>query len=336
MKYAEVSSRFRRFFELPASPVAVKINSDKSHDELAPRRYCEMVRLSAAHGDTFTFTVDDLSCASAELALGFEEPKYGEVYPRIKPADTASVTLAPLEKADFEPDVVIVIGNPQKIMRMATTLGKIHGKEVSSKFKGEFAVCGECTAIPIMENTVNLSLLCAGARMFGGYEKDEIAVGFPMKEFEELAKGLTRDEITSALCGCLMDDLPAKVIDTILGLGFVKGTDHFTGRFGNEIVRFYTPKDNKGKITSVTLHVPVKFRDADAARSALDSAADIFEDPMLFAQRDNWIDVALLVDLGESINRAVMRGDRFNSMMKKGIDVLLARVGRFKRKSQAK
>ncbi|MCL7475534.1 MAG: DUF169 domain-containing protein [Methanosarcinales archaeon] len=333
MKYAEVSSRFRRFFELPASPVAVKINSDKPHDELDPRRYCEMVRLSASHGDTFTFTVDDLSCASAELALGFEEPKYGEVYPRIKPADTTSVTLAPLEKADFEPDVVIVIGNPRKIMRMATTLGKIHGREVSSKFKGEFAVCGECTAIPVMENTVNLSLLCAGARMFGGYEKDEIAVGFPMQEFEVLAEGLTRDEITAALCGCLMDDLPSKVIDTILGLGFVKGTDHFTGRFGNEIVRFYTPKDTKGKITSVTLHVPVKFKDAEAAMSALDVAAEVFEDPMLFGQRDNWIDVALPVDLGESINRAVMRGEKFNSLVKKGIEVMLTHIGRFKRKS---
>ncbi|MCL7414534.1 MAG: DUF169 domain-containing protein [ANME-2 cluster archaeon] len=333
MKYAEVSSQFRRFFELPASPVAVKINSDKSPDELTPRRYCEMVRLSASHGDTVTFTVDDLSCASAELALGFEEPKYGEVYPRIKPADTTRITLAPLEKADFEPDVVIVIGNPQKIMRMATTLGKIHGKEVTSKFKGELAVCGECTAIPVMENTANLSLLCAGARMFGGYEKDEIAVGFPMEDFEVLAKGLTRDEITAALCGCLMDDLPAKVIDTILDLGFVKGTDHFTGRFGNEIVRFYTPKDSKGKITSVTLHVPVKFKDSEAAERALESATEVFEDPMLFARRDNWIDVALPVDMDESINRVVMRGDKFNSLVNKGIEVMLMHIERFKRKS---
>lgn len=334
MKYAEISSRFRRFFELPASPVAVKINSDKSPDELTPRRYCEMVRLSAAHGDTFTFTVDDLSCASAELALGFEEPKYGEVYPRIKPANTKQVTLAPLEKADFEPDAVIVIGNPQKIMRMATTLAKIHGKEVTSKFKGEFAVCGECTAIPVMENTVNLSLLCAGARMFGGYEKDEIAVGFPIEEFETLAEGLTRQEITAALCGCLMDDLPVKVIDTILGAGFIKGTDHFSGRFGEEIVRLFTPKDEKGKITSLTLHVPVKFRDGEAAEAALKMAAEIFEDPMMFARRDNWIDVALLLEMDESINRAVMRGDKFNSLVKQGIDVLLTHVGRFKRKSQ--
>lgn len=336
MKYAEISSRFRRFFELPASPVAVKINSENPAGHLTPRRYCEMVRLSALHGDIITFTVDDLSCASAELALGFEEPKYGEVYPRIKPAGTRQVTIAPLEKADFEPDAVIVIGNPQKLMRIATTLAKVQGSEVSSKFKGEFAVCGECTAIPVMEGAVNLSLLCAGARMFGGFQKDEIAVGFPIQEFENLAEGLTREEITAALCGCLMDDLPAKVIDTVLGMGFIKGTDHFSGRFGDEIVRLFTPKDDKGKITSITLHVPVKFKDKEAAEGALEAAAGIFEEPMLYARRDNWVDVALLVDLGESINRAVMRDDRFESLVKQGIEVILAQVGRFRKKSGIK
>jgi uncharacterized protein (DUF169 family) len=334
VKYAEISSRMRRFFELPTSPIAVKINSEKALDELTPRRYCEMVRLSAAHGDMFTFAVDDLSCASAELALGFEEPKYGEVYPRITPADTKQVSIAPLEKADFEPDAVIVIANPRKIMRISTTLSKIFGKAISSKFKGEFAVCGECTAIPIMEHTVNLSLLCAGARIFGGFEKDEIAMGFTLEDFEKLAEGLRKQEITSALCGCLMDDLPADVIDSILGLGFIKGTDHFSGRFGDEIVRLYTPKDEKGKITSITLHVPVKFKDAEAAESAEDVAGDVIEEHMLYHRRDNWIDVALPMELGESINRLVMRGDKFSSLMKKGIEVLLSHVERFKRKTK--
>lgn len=335
MKYTEISSRFRRFFELPLSPVAVKLNSGLDADELSPKRYCEMVRLCAAHGDTFTFTVDDLSCASAELALGFEEPKYGEVYPRIKPASTSHITLTPLEKADFKPEVVIVVGNPRKIMRIVATMSKVTGKEVSSKFKGQFAVCGECTAIPVMEHEVNLSLLCAGARMFGGYEKDDIAVGFPAEEFERLAEGLTREEITSALCGCIMDDLPANVMNTILGLGFTKGTDHFSGRFGDEIIRLYTPKDNKGKITSITLHVPVKFRDAEAATRAAEAASEVLEYPLLFQQRDNWIDVALPVELGESINRAAMRGDRFNTLVNQAIGTLQQHTGRFRKKCGA-
>ena len=131
----------------------------------------------------------------------------------------------------------------------------------------------------------------------------------------------------------LMDDLPGAVIDSILGLGFIKGTDHFSGWFGDEIVRLYTPKNEKGKITSIILHVPVKFKDIEAAESAEDVAGDLFEDPMLYQRRENWIDVALPVELGESINRLVMRGDKFNSLVKQGIDVLLGHVGRFRRKA---
>ena len=170
MEYTEITTKFRRFFELPTSPVAVKIiakvggdGADKANQRVvknadakkieSPMRYCEMVRHCAVLGESFTLDIGDLSCASAELALGFVEPSYGEVYPRIKPANTTMVMLAPLEKAIFVPDVVIVVSNPRKIMRMTTIMAHLTDREpVSAKFKGEFAVCGECTAIPYMEN----------------------------------------------------------------------------------------------------------------------------------------------------------------------------------------
>lgn len=334
MKYAEITKRFRQFFELPHTPVAVKINSETPADtDLQPMRYCEMVRKSAAHGDTFTFTVDDLSCASAELALGFTEPTYGKVYPTITPANTTQVTVAPLDKCDFDPDVVIIIGNASKLMRIATILSRVQGNIISSKFKGEFAVCGECTAIPLMENTVNLSLLCGGARMFGGYRSDEIVFGFPMDTFVKLTEALNEDSIIKALCGCIMDDLPASVVDSIMSLGFSKGTDHFSGRFGDEIVRLYIPKSDTGKSISISLHVPVKFKDADAATNANEVASGLFEEPMFHRTRDNWVDVVLLVELGESINRAAMRGEKFNALVKGGIDVMLEHIGKFRRKA---
>ncbi|MCG7847755.1 MAG: hypothetical protein MIO93_01060 [ANME-2 cluster archaeon] len=40
------------------------------------------------------------------------------------------------------------------------------------------------------------------------------------------------------------------------------------------------------------------------------------------------------LEMDESINRAVMRDDKFNSLVKQGIDVFLTHVGRFKRKSR--
>ena len=297
-------------------------------------RFCEMVRRSAVYGESFLFGVEELTCTSAELALGFTEPSYGEVYPRIKPASTKLVSISPLEKTDKKPDVVIIIGTPRKIMRVSTILAQLHEKKpVEVKFKGEFAVCGECTAIPFMEKKVNLSLLCNGARMFSGYRDDEIVMGFPLDDFIQISESTEEKEITNALCGCIMDDIPANAVKAIEKIGFGKGTDQFFGRFKEEIVRLYTPKDKEGKITSVTLHVPVKFKDRETALRVNEKAHEFLQLPLLHRVRDNWIDIALPLELGESLNRASMRGEKFDALVKSGIETILKEVEKLERKA---
>jgi uncharacterized protein (DUF169 family) len=336
MKYTELSMKFRIFFELPSSPVAIRIINDNSEQKtsIKPMRYCEMVRRSAFYGESFVFSVEELTCTSAELALGFTEPSYGEVYPRIKPANTKFVSISSLEKTEKKPDVVVIVGNPRKIMRISTIIAQLHEKQpVEVKFKGEFAVCGECTAIPYLEKKVNLSLLCNGARMFSGYRDDEVVMGFPLDDFVRVAKSTEEKEITSALCGCMMDDIPAGAVSAIEKIGFGKGTDQFFGRFGTEIVRLYTPKEKDGKIISLTLHIPVKFKDVETASKANEKAGEIFEKPMLHRVRDNWVDIALPLDLGETLNRASMRGEKFEALVRSGIDTILNEAEKLKRKT---
>ena len=337
MKYAELSTKFRKFFELPSSPVAVRIISDGSQEQKTgtqPMRFCEMVRRSAVYGESFIFGVEELTCTSAELALGFTEPSYGEIYPRIKPANTKFVSVSPLEKTDKKPDVVIIVSTPRKIMRVSTILSQLHQKQpVEAKFKGEFAVCGECTAIPYMEKKVNMSLLCNGARMFSGYRDDEIVMGFPLDDFIRISESTEEKEITSALCGCIMDDIPANAVAAIEKIGFGKGTDQFFGRFGEEIIRLYTPKDKEGKITSLTLHVPVKFKDDATARVVNEKVHEFLQPPVLHRVRDNWVDIALPLDLGETLNRASLKGNKFEALVKGCIDTLLKEVEKVKRKA---
>ncbi len=338
MKYSEPSNKFRKFFELPSSPVAVRIIKDSSEQKTGsqPMRFCEMVRRSAMYGEIFVFGVEELTCMSGELALGFTEPSYGEVYPRIKPAETKLVSISPLEKTEKKPDVVIIVGTPRKLMRVSTILAQLHEKQpVEAKFKGEFAVCGECTAIPYMEKKVNLSLLCNGARMFSGFRDDEMVMGFPLDDFIRISDSTEEKEITNALCGCIMDDIPAGAVAAIEKIGFGKGTDQFFGRFGEEIVRLYTPKSSDGKITSLTLHIPVKFRDSQTASEVNEKAREIIQAPVLHRVRDNWIDIALPVELGESLNRASMRGEKFEVLVRGGIESILKEAGKLKRKTAA-
>ncbi len=336
MKYSEISIKFRKFFELPSSPVAVRIISDGKENKTSvqPMRFCEMVRRSAVYGESFLFGIEELTCTSAELALGFTEPTYGEVYPRIKPANTKLVSVSPLERTEKEPDIVIIIGTPRKLMRVATILSQLREKQpVEVKFKGEFAVCGECTAIPYMEKKVNMSLLCNGARMFSGYSDDELVMGFPLEDFIRISESTEEKEITNALCGCIMDDIPAGAVAAIEKIGFGKGTDQFFGRFGGEIVRLYTPKSTDGKITSLTLHVPVKFTDAGIASRVNEKAQEVLQAPVLHRVRDNWMDIVLALDLGENLNRASTRGGKFELLVRDGINMLLKEVEKVKRMS---
>ena len=72
---------------------------------------------------------------------------------------------------------------------------------------------------------------------------------------------------------------------------------------------------------------------ADAAKHANEIASGLFEEPMFHRTRDNWVDVVLLIELGELINRAAMRGEKFNALVQGGIDVMLEHVGKFRRKA---
>ncbi|MFZ2410921.1 MAG: hypothetical protein WAW23_05075, partial [Candidatus Methanoperedens sp.] len=95
----------------------------------------------------------------------------------------------------------------------------------------------------------------------------------------------------------------------------------------------YTPKEKDGKITSLTLHVPVKFKDNETASKANEKAREMLEKPLLHRVRDNWVDIALPLELGETLNRASMRGEKFEAIVRGGIDMILKEVEKVKRKT---
>jgi hypothetical protein len=51
--------------------------------------------------------------------------------------------------------------------------------------------------------------------MFSGYRDDEIVMGFPLEDFIGLTESTEEKEIISALCGCIMDDIPANAVEAI-------------------------------------------------------------------------------------------------------------------------
>lgn len=145
-------------------------------------RFCQMVR-EAANGSSFTFNVDDLDCPNAMITLGFEEPLFGEdVQPRINPAETKLVEVAPVQEME-NPDVVLMILNAKQLMETAQCLGTIE-----AKFSGNMAVCGEATALPYMTKKPNANPLCGGARKYANYKDSDLLFGAPPEIYEKIAE----------------------------------------------------------------------------------------------------------------------------------------------------
>lgn len=202
--YDMVSRELKERLGLEKSPVAIKfILREEDIPEGIQKidaniRHCEMVQ-KAAQGEMFYATAEEQVCKGGAAAIGLmetpEKIKTGEFYqslgrfsslgsakrtmesiPKIDPMMKA-IIYSPLEKVNFNPDVIVVIGNPAQAMRLAQAMVYTRGGRVEASFSGIQSVCGDAVAGPFVNNTANFTLGCSGSRQFAGIKEDEVIVG---------------------------------------------------------------------------------------------------------------------------------------------------------------
>jgi uncharacterized protein (DUF169 family) len=179
----EIEQRVRSYLGLNHRLVGVKISGESigGNHPAVSMTFCRAVR-EVLGGKELVIGIDDLSCPSAELCLGFREPMFVDVGPRIR-SKTKAVRIGPLEGAD----VVLFVLNSEQVMIMAILLGGIQ-----AEFKGEMAICGEAVAKVYNEGEPNVSFLCSGARDLGGFETHEIVLSLPYASFLELPDSMAK------------------------------------------------------------------------------------------------------------------------------------------------
>jgi uncharacterized protein (DUF169 family) len=100
-----------------------------------------------------------------------------------------AVILAPLAKQKFEPEVLLIYGNPAQIMMILCGLQKVKYERFSFSFIGEGA-CTDSLAQCYITNKPAVSIPCYGERSMGGMSDDEIAIALPPGELERTIWGL--------------------------------------------------------------------------------------------------------------------------------------------------
>ena len=216
-EYPQASDALKKALGLTSSPVAIRLVHKKEEipqgvEKLDKTvRHCQMVSLARKEGKVFYSTVDNHECVGGAWALGLREIseslKTGDFYfklgkfetpaackrtidqiPHLESGATYATMYAPLEKAPFAPQVILIVAPARVMLKLAqATLYQLGGR-VHSQFAGIQSVCADTTAQTYLTGTANYSLGCDGSRKFSGIEDGEMVMGFPAEILTQMVQ----------------------------------------------------------------------------------------------------------------------------------------------------
>jgi uncharacterized protein (DUF169 family) len=209
--------KLKEILSLKYYPVAIKFftHEDDIVEGIAKinetLRHCEMVK-KAADGEIFYSTEKEQQCKGGAAAIGLREmpPKIesGEFYynlKRFKSIGAAKRTLdnipkidtnfqaiayAPLEMANFNPDIIVLIAEPKDAMTLSQAIVYPLGGRVNANYAGIQSVCADIVAGPFTTSTPNFTLGCTGSRKIAKIKDDEMVIGLNGETIDEIVKSL--------------------------------------------------------------------------------------------------------------------------------------------------
>jgi len=185
--------------------IGIKITMDKPvniNRAKTALKHCSFVGL-ARGGDRFYVQNNDISCPLARYNLGLEKPddrfmqelagtlvgwgdarteEIGIKYLQSRtnlPYARKYIIYFPMPDNEFKPDVVVEVLNPDEVMLKVRELTARTGESIAGHMSGVGAMCGECTAYPMLTGKPNVSVGCTGSRPGAMLEHDELFLALP-------------------------------------------------------------------------------------------------------------------------------------------------------------
>jgi MtaA/CmuA family methyltransferase len=172
---------------------------------------CQVIDMARRYGWTLALTREDSICSLGIAALGFEKPThlhrsgtlcegmYTETkeagrrseaaVDRFGPGQYHALLVAPLDRATFEPHLVVVYANPAQVMRLVQAALWKRGGKITSSFGGRVD-CSEIIVTTMRTDRPQVILPCSGDRIFGQTQDHEMAFTIPWSQMEEIVEGL--------------------------------------------------------------------------------------------------------------------------------------------------
>lgn len=189
-------------------PVKVKLSGEDFNKRLA---ICQVFSMARKFGWTMAVSKEDQSCPIGSIVLGFQPAvdfyKEGNLCEGMYTANKAAganseakvlrlpegkyryLVAGPLEKIDYQPDIVLVYGSPAQVMRMVQGALYMDGGNITSTFSGR-AECSETVVQTLISGKCQVLLPGNGERVFGQTQDHEMAFTMPWSKVENTLKGL--------------------------------------------------------------------------------------------------------------------------------------------------
>lgn len=172
--------------------------------------FCQAVSLARRLGWTLAMERDDHGCPAARIILGHDSnekmldgmiayPGYAESVDAAKIMEESNTYLplgmykeiwvAPLDRAEFEPDIIVTYGNAAQIARMVQGASYRTGKGVVSRSFGRLA-CSSYVVRTLLEDDYSLVVPSGGERIFAHTQDDEIIFSIPISKIEDITIGI--------------------------------------------------------------------------------------------------------------------------------------------------
>ncbi|MBI5247958.1 MAG: DUF169 domain-containing protein [Desulfomonile tiedjei] len=207
---------------LRTQPIGVKFLKEPEFPEKTKRpsetlgkriTICQGVTMARVYGWTVGLTKQDLICVPAMIAFGLtrtsdQKGLVGKLFCDVSLARDAeagrkesssmtflekgeytAILMAPLARADFDPDTVAVYGNPAQVMRMIQAWAYLKGERIAGNFGGKVE-CTEYLIAPFRSGAPRVAIPGNGDRIFSMTQDDEMAFSMPGASIEPLIEGL--------------------------------------------------------------------------------------------------------------------------------------------------
>ncbi|HHY00454.1 MAG TPA: DUF169 domain-containing protein [Methanothermobacter sp.] len=216
MDFQKLGEKLKTVLKLKREPVAIKwVSREPRNIPKASEKYRFCTKLDKAmNGEIFYATAEEEECMGGLRYTGLKDPKKfpknmrsgSFLVPRgvyksipavqrswksnmaVEPDIFTALIFAPLSKADFEPDVIFIVGNSRQGMEL------LHANAYDSGSHGLGAdsgpICSSMAAMPYLTGKVTYGFGDIGSRNNMNLKNDEIMISIPATDLERIILNL--------------------------------------------------------------------------------------------------------------------------------------------------